>query len=186
MSSTMLPLGTRLPQFSLTDTVTGASVTSDALGGAVAVIAILCNHCPFVKHVQGGLAELAREYLDRGVRIVGVSPNDVDAYPQDGPREMAEEARRAGYVFPYCFDETQALAQALQAVCTPEFYVFDPGGALVYRGQMDDSRPENGVPVTGRDLRAALDAVLSGQRPDLEQRPSIGCSIKWKPENQPS
>jgi peroxiredoxin len=185
-NSNMLPLGTKLPDFTVTDTVTGAAVTSESLRDAVALVAILCNHCPFVKHVQKGFADLAREYVDRGIRVIGVSPNDAEAFPQDGPVAMAEEACRAGYVFPYCFDETQALAKALHAACTPEFYVFDREGALVYRGQLDDSRPENGLPVTGADLRAALDAALSGRRPSDDQRPSVGCSIKWKPGNAPT
>lgn len=183
--STMLALGTPLPEFSLIDTVSGRSVGSDDLRGSVALLMVLCNHCPFVKHVRQGISELSREYVDRGVAVVGISANDIERFPQDGPEAMATEAREAGYVFPYCYDASQELARALRAACTPEFYVFDRDGRLRYRGQMDDSRPGNGVPVTGADLRRALDDVLGGQTPDENQKPSVGCNIKWKPGNEP-
>jgi thiol-disulfide isomerase/thioredoxin len=185
VQSTMLPLGARLPEFSLTDVVSKKPIESRDFFGSVTLVAILCNHCPYVRHVRGGFAELAREYGARGVKIIGISSNDVNRYPQDGPGPMAEEAKAAGYVFPYCHDESQDVAKAFRAVCTPEFYVFDRTGTLFYRGQMDDSRPSGGVPVTGKDLRAALDAVLAGRETPSEQLPSIGCTIKWKPGNEP-
>ena len=145
----------------------------------------MCNHCPYVKHVAAGLAELAKEYQRRGVAVVGINSNDVDAYPDDSPAKMAEEVKLRGYTFPYLYDETQAVAKAYRAACTPDFYVFDRQRKLVYRGQMDSSRPGSDVPVTGEDLRAALDAVLAGQPVSANQKPSLGCNIKWKPGNEP-
>jgi peroxiredoxin len=183
--STMLPLGSPLPSFSLPDTVTGAKVTSGSLSGAVALVLILCNHCPYVKHVQAELEALGRLARERGFRMVGISSNDVTTHPEDGPEEMAKEAARAGYVFPYLFDETQDVAKAFRAACTPEAYLFDASGSLAYRGRLDDSTPRNGRPVTGRDLRAAIDALLAGGRPAEEQHASVGCSIKWKDGNAP-
>jgi peroxiredoxin len=185
----MLPIGTPLPEFKLPDVRDGKNrriVASSDLSGRPAVIAFICNHCPYVKHIRSELAALGRECEARGVGMVAVSSNDVAAYPADGPEAMAEEARAAGYVFPYLFDEDQAVAQLFRAACTPDFYLFDAAGSLVYRGQFDDSRPGNGKPVTGADLRQALDAVLAGQKPSPEQRPSIGCNIKWKPGNEPA
>lgn len=176
----MLALGTALPAFELPDTVSGGTFSSNALAGHVSVLAILCNHCPYVKHVRQGVAELGRWCDAHGVRVVGISANDAVRYPADGPELMRREAADAGYTFPYCYDETQALARALGAECTPEFYVFDVEGRLAYRGQLDDSRPSNGKPVTGRDVRAALTALLAGQVPSPDQVPSIGCSIKWR------
>ena len=146
----------------------------------------ICNHCPYVKHVREGLALLTSEYLARGVGIVGISSNDVATHPADGPREMAQEAIQAGYRFPYLYDETQKVAHAYHAACTPDFFLFDGQQQLVYRGQMDDSRPGNGIPVTGKDLRAAMDAVLAHQPVSKDQRPSIGCNIKWRAGNLPS
>ncbi len=185
-SSTMSPLGTVAPEFSLPDT-NGKSVSPADFKDAPALLVVfMCNHCPFVKHILGGLAELAREYQGRAVAVVGINSNDVAKYPDDSPQKMVEEVAAAGYTFPYLFDETQEVAKAYQAACTPDFFVFDRDQRLVYRGQMDDSRPDSGIQVTGKDLRAALDAVLAGQ-PALEnQKPSMGCNIKWKPGNEPA
>lgn len=179
--STMLALGTQAPAFSLPDTVSGKTVTLDAFKGKPGLLVMfLCNHCPFVKHVQAELARIGREYGPKGLGIVAISSNDVANYPQDGPAEMKKEAAAAGYTFPYCYDETQEVAKAYQAACTPDFFLFDGARRLVYRGQLDDSRPKNGLPVTGKDLRAAIDAVLAGRVVSEKQMPSIGCNIKWK------
>jgi peroxiredoxin len=176
----MLALGTPLPAFTLPEPLTGKAFDSGSLAGKVSVIAFLCNHCPYVKHIQRELAAFGRECAERGVALVGISSNDVATYPQDGPHEMAAEARSAGYVFPYLYDESQAVARAFDAACTPELYVFGRDGKLAYRGRFDESTPKNGVPVTGRDARAAVEALLRGEAPGDDQRPSIGCSIKWK------
>jgi thiol-disulfide isomerase/thioredoxin len=149
------------------------------------VVVFMCNHCPYVKHIASGLAQLARDYLPRGVALVGISSNDVANYPADSPAKMAEEAKAAGYLFPYLYDENQAVAKAYRAACTPDLYLFDGGQRLVYRGQFDDSRPGNGLPVTGKDLRAALEAVLAAKPVSLQQKPSLGCNIKWKAGNEP-
>jgi thiol-disulfide isomerase/thioredoxin len=149
------------------------------------LVAFICNHCPFVKHVRGGLAKLAKEYQAKGVAVVGINANDPVNYPEDSPAKMVQEVKDAGYTFPYLFDERQAVAKAYRAACTPDFYVFDRECKLVYRGQMDDSRPSNEIPVTGKDLRAALDAVLAGKAVAADQKPSIGCNIKWKAGNEP-
>ena len=184
-NSTMLPLGTSAPGFSLPDT-NGRSVSLEDFPDALGLVMIfMCNHCPYVKHIRAGLAQLARDYLPRGIGMVGTSSNDVANYPADSLEKMAEEAKSAGYLFPYLYDETQAVAKAYRAACTPDFFVFDQDKALVYRGQFDDSRPGNGIPVSGRDLRAALDAVLSGRPVSPHQKPSIGCNIKWKAGNEP-
>ena len=183
--SRMIELGTPAPDFALPDTQ-GRLVTRDALSAAPAlVVAFLCNHCPFVKHIRGGLAAFGRDYQKRGLAIVAISANDVRAYPADSPERMAEEAKAAGYTFPYLYDETQEVARAYGAACTPDFFLFDRRRELAYRGQFDASRPSNGVPVSGADLRAACDAVLAGRAAPAEQRPSIGCNIKWKPGNAP-
>ncbi len=183
--STMTPLGTQAPDFSLPDTQ-GKTVSLSYFTDAPALVVIfMCNHCPFVKHIADGLAELARDYLSEGVAVVGINSNDVENYPDDSPQKMVEEVKTRGYSFPYLFDETQAVAKAYRASCTPDFFVFDLDRRLVYRGQMDDSRPGNGDPVTGSDLRAALDAVLQGRPAPPEQKPSIGCNIKWKPGHEP-
>jgi hypothetical protein len=145
----------------------------------------MCNHCPYVKHVREGLVELTRKYMDKGVAVVAISSNDVEAYSQDSPERMKQEAEQHGYPFPYLYDETQEVAKAYRAACTPDFYVFDEDQKLVYRGQMDDSRPGSDVPVTGKDLRAALDAVLEGGPVPGDQKPSAGCNIKWKPGEEP-
>jgi thiol-disulfide isomerase/thioredoxin len=149
------------------------------------LVAFLCNHCPYVKHLRHELAQFARDYQGRGLAMVGINANDVSNYPDDSPEKMAEEVEQVGYVFPYLYDESQEVAKAYRAACTPEFYLFDGERRLVYRGQFDDSRPESGRPVTGADLRAAVDAVLSARPVDADQTPSIGCNIKWKPGNEP-
>jgi peroxiredoxin len=184
-TSQMLPLGTPMPAFALVDAVSGRKVSSAELAGKPAVVAFICNHCPYVQHLRSELARFGRDSGERGVALVGISSNDAATYPQDAPGPMAEEARQHGYVFPYLFDESQEVAKAFRAACTPEFYLFDPAGKLVYRGQFDDSRPGNGKPVTGADLRRAVDAVLKGEQPSSNQVPSVGCSIKWKKGNAP-
>lgn len=188
----MLELRTPAPKFSLPDVTTGKEVRSDDFAGRPALLVMfVCNHCPFVKHVRAELASLGRDYGPRGVAIVAISSNDAAGYPDDAPDKMAIEAREAGYTFPYLYDEAQAVAKLFRAACTPEFFLFDGTRKLVYRGQLDDSRPStrsfkgNPAPVTGRDLRAALDAVLAGTPVNPEQRASIGCNIKWKPGNEP-
>jgi len=181
-ASTMLPLGTAAPRFQLPDPH-GKRVSSDDFGNAPALLVVfMCNHCPYVKHIGPGLAELARQYHGRGVAIVGINSNDAESYPDDRPEKMADEVQRLGYTFPYLYDESQEVAKAYHAACTPDFFLFDRDRRLVYRGQFDDSRPNNGRPVTGVDLRAALDAVLEGRAITSDQKPSVGCNIKWKPE----
>lgn len=183
--STMLVLGTEAPDFSLPDT-RGRLVSLGNFKDAPALLVMfLCNHCPYVKHVQGELARLAKAYQERGVAIVGINANDSVAYPEDSPEQMKAEVERVGYTFPYLFDESQEVAKRYRAACTPDFFLFDRSKRLVYRGQMDDSRPSNGVPVTGKDLREALDAVLAGQLVPNNQKPSLGCNIKWKPGREP-
>lgn len=184
--STMLPLGTSAPDFSLPN-VDGKEVSlADFHGAPALLVAFLCNHCPYVKHVADPLAMLAQEYQAKGVAVVGISSNDVSHYPADSPEQMVAEAEQRGYTFPYLYDETQEVAKAYKAACTPDFYVFDKNHTLAYRGQMDASRPNSGIPVTGKDLRAALDAVLAGKSPSDDQKPSIGCNIKWKPGQAPA
>ena len=183
--STMLALGTTAGQFSLPDPDGKIVSLSDFDGAPALVVIFMCNHCPFVKHVAPGLADLAREYQDKGVAIVGINPNDVANYPDDSPQKMAEASKEYGYTFPYLLDESQEVAKAYRAACTPDFFVFDGDRQLVYRGQMDDSRPSLDLPVTGADLRAALNAVLDGRSVAAEQKPSIGCNIKWKPGHEP-
>jgi peroxiredoxin len=183
--STMLPLGTVAPDFDLPDT-TGKSVSLASLKPASALLVIfMCNHCPYVIHLRAGLAQFARDYAPRGVAIVGISANDAKNYPADSPAKMKEEVANAGYAFPYLYDESQAVAKSYRAACTPDFFLFDRVRRLVYRGQFDASRPGNGLPVTGKDLRAALDALLSGKNTSEFQVPSMGCNIKWKPGNEP-
>lgn len=178
--STMLPLGTLAPPFRLHDP-NGKPVSSDDFKGAPALlVAFICNHCPYVKHIRSAFADLGSEYQARGVAIVAINSNDADAYPDDSPAKMAEEIQLAGYTFPYLYDETQNVATAYHAACTPDFFLFDKDRRLVYRGQFDDSRPRNGRPVTGADLRVALDAVLAGKPVSAEQKPSVGCNIKWR------
>ncbi|MCG6921637.1 MAG: thioredoxin family protein [Acidobacteriota bacterium] len=184
-STMMLPLGAKAPDFSLPDPFRRVWTLADFEDAPALLVAFICNHCPFVKHVRAGFAQLAREYQERGVAVVGVSSNDFEAYPDDSPEAMAEEIRTAGYTFPYLVDESQQVARDYRAACTPDFFVFDRAQQLVYRGQMDGSRPGNEVPVTGEDLRRALDAVLEGRPVADEQRPSLGCNIKWKPGREP-
>jgi peroxiredoxin len=185
VNSTMLPLGTKAPDFRLPDTNRKIVSLADLERAHALVVVFMCNHCPYVKHVRAGLAQLARDYLPRGVAMVGINSNDVANYPADSPEKMAEEAQSAGYLFPYLYDQTQGVAKAYHAACTPDIFLFDHEQRLVYRGQFDDSRPGNGIPVTGKDLRAALDAVLAGKSVSQAQKPSIGCNIKWKPGNEP-
>jgi len=181
----MLPLGTKAPDFQLPN-VDGKSVSlGDLRGKAAVLVMFICNHCPYVKHIRTELAKVAREYLSREVAVIAISSNDAANYPADSPARMVEEARAAGYIFPYLYDESQDVAKAYRAACTPDFYLFDREQKLVYRGQLDDSRPGSGIPVTGKDLRAALEAVLSGNPAPVPQKPSIGCNIKWKPGNEP-
>ncbi len=186
-ASTMMPLGSKAPDFSLTDTATGKLVSLSEFAGAPALMVIfLCNHCPFVKHLQHQMAALVREYQAKEVAVVGISSNDVTSHPQDGPELMAIEKAVVGYTFPYLYDPSQVVARSYQAACTPDFFLFDRDASLVYRGQFDASRPGNGMPVTGADLRAALDAVLAGKPVSQDQKPSIGCNIKWTPGNEPA
>ncbi len=185
-ASAMLPLGTEAPDFALPDT-TGALVSRDDFAGRQALLVMfVCNHCPYVRHVGEEIVRIGREYAARGVGIVAISSNDVAQHPEDGPGPMAEVARTMGLTVPYLYDETQAVAKAYQAACTPDFFLFDRDRRLVYRGQLDGARPGNDVPVTGRDLRAALDAVLAGEPVPEPQLPSLGCNIKWKPGNEPA
>jgi peroxiredoxin len=184
-ASVMLPLGTTAPEFSLSDTEGRLVSLSDFEDAPALLVVFMCNHCPYVKHVADALAALAREYQERGVAVVGINANDADNYPDDAPSKMTEEANRRGYTFPYLYDETQEVAKAYRAACTPDFYVFDGERRLVYRGQMDSSRPGRNTPVTGEDLRAALDAVLDGRAVPEHQTPSLGCNIKWKHGNEP-
>ena len=184
-ASTMLPLGTPAPDFRLPDPE-GRTVSRDDFQQASALlVAFICNHCPYVQHIRRGLAAFAREYQAKGLAIVGINSNDAGEYPEDGPQKMVDEVKAAGYVFPYLYDETQAVAKAYRAACTPDLFLFDRSRALVYRGQFDDSRPGNGVPVTGKDLRAAADAALAGRPIPAAQKPSMGCNIKWKAGNEP-
>lgn len=185
MASTMLPLGTESPGFDLPDTLGGARVSPADFAGDPLLVMFICNHCPFVKHIRNELAAIGREYSDRGVGVVAISANDAEHYPDDSPGKMKLEAEQAGYTFPYLYDESQDVAKSFRAACTPDFFVFDRAHTLVYRGQLDDSRPNNGKPVTGHDLRAAMDAVLAGTPVSETQVPSIGCGIKWKPGNEP-
>ncbi len=185
--STMLPLGTALPDFSLVDAASGSRVSADDLADRSALLVMfICNHCPFVKHVVDELGRLGEDYLPRGVGIVAINSNDVDAYPQDGPEHMKRLVEREGWEFSFLLDETQEVAKTFGAACTPDFFLFDADRCLAYRGQLDDSRPGSGRPVTGRDLRAALEAVLAGEPVPEDQKPSIGCNIKWRPGNEPT
>ena len=180
VSSEMLPLGTIAPKFALPDTEDIVYSSEEFRDAPAMLVMFLCNHCPYVKHVSAEIARIGKEYGDRGVAIFGISSNDISRYPDDAPEKMRAEKARAGYTFPYMYDESQDVARAYHAACTPDFFLFDSKRKLVYRGQLDDSRPNNGKPVTGRDLRDALDAVLDGRPVTAEQVPSIGCSIKWR------
>jgi len=184
-ASKMLPLGTLALDFNLPDT-TGNMVSLSNFKETPAFLAIfMCNHCPFVKHILNAMVELIKEYQAKGVAVVGINSNDVANFPKDSKEMMAKVAKDAGFTFPYLYDETQEVAKAYRAVCTPDFFLFDSERSLVYRGQMDDSRPGNGTPVTGNDLTAAIDAVLKGKPVSEEQKPSLGCNIKWKQGNEP-
>jgi len=183
--STMLPLGTAAPDFALPDTNGKTVSPADFKGAPALLVLFICNHCPYVKHIRTGLAQLGKDYRPKGVAIVAINSNDVKKYPDDSPVRMKEEAAAAGYDFPYLYDETQAVAKAYRAACTPDFFLFDRDRRLVYRGQFDASRPGNGVQVTGKDLRAAIDAVLAGKTVTESQTPSMGCNIKWKAGNEP-
>jgi len=184
--STMLGLGTAAPDFDLPDVVSGRQVRLDSFTRKGLLVMFLCRHCPFVKHIAPGLAALAKDYAGKELDIVAVSSNDASLYPEDAPDGLRLMARELGFWFPYCYDEMQQTAKAYQAACTPDFFLFDAGHHLIYRGQFDGARPGNGVPVTGGDLRAAIDAVLAGRAVSPEQKPSIGCNIKWKSGNAPS
>lgn len=186
-ASTMLPLGTAAPAFSLPEPATGKMITLADFESAPALLVLfICNHCPFVKHIRAELARFARDYQNCGLAIVAISANDAANYPSDSPEKIAQEAKDAGYGFPYLYDESQAVAKAYHAACTPDFFLFDTNRTLIYRGQFDDSRPGNTIPVTGAELRAAADATLAGQSVSSEQKPSIGCNIKWKAGNEPN
>jgi peroxiredoxin len=182
--STMLPLGTKAPDFDLPTAAGGRVDLSDFADASVLLVVFLSNHCPYVKHIQTGLGDLARDYAPRGVATVGIASNDIGMYPDDAPDRLAAQARQAGFDFPYAVDETQQVARAYRAACTPDFFVFDADRALVYRGRMDAARPGNDEPVNGNELRAALDAALEGRTLD-DQQPSMGCNVKWKPGNEP-
>ena len=184
-ASTMLPLGTSAPDFSLPN-VDGDTVSlSDIPADAPLLVAFICNHCPFVVHLREEFAKFAAEYEEKGLSVVAISSNDVSTHPDDSPELMVKEVEQFGYTFPYLYDESQDVAKAYNAACTPDFFLFDRDKRLAYRGQFDDSRPQSDTPITGADLRAAADAVLSGTEVSSEQRASIGCNIKWKAENAP-
>ncbi|MGQ9897071.1 MAG: thioredoxin family protein [Acidobacteriota bacterium] len=185
--STMPALGTRLPDFKLTDVTTGRTLSPATFAECSALLVMfICRHCPYVKHVQRELTALANEYVAKGVGVLAISSNDAAAYPEDAPESLKAMAEELGFQFPYAYDETQEVAKAFQAACTPDFFLYDRKHTLVYRGQMDDSRPGNNLPVTGQDLRQALDAVLAGEPPLAGQKPSVGCNIKWRPGHAPS
>ncbi len=179
--SKMIPLGTKAPDFTLPDTISGKALSlRDVKSKKTTVIMFICNHCPYVKHVNHELVRVANDYLLKGVSFIAISSNDVAQYPDDAPEKMKDVAKQLGYPFPYLFDESQEVARAYDAACTPDIYVFDKNLKLAYRGQLDDSRPGSDVPVTGKDVRAALESLLSGKPVSLDQKPSIGCNIKWK------
>ena len=179
--STMVQLGTQAPDFSLPDVVSGETVSFVTLASEKATLVMfVCNHCPFVIHVQDELVQLAKDYQERGVSFIAISSNDAENYPDDSPDKMKERALELGFTFPYLYDENQEVARAYAAACTPDFFLYDGERKLIYRGQLDDSRPGSGVPVTGKDLRTALDCVLAGEPLNPEQKPSMGCNIKWK------
>jgi thiol-disulfide isomerase/thioredoxin len=185
--STMTELGAAAPPFELPDVMDGKTVTIDTFSGDKALLVMfICNHCPFVKHVHQELARIGRDYAVKPLGIVAINANDIGTHPDDAPDKMKETAAEWGLSFPYCFDESQQTAKAYGAACTPDFFLFDAERRLVYRGQLDDSRPENEKPITGSDLRAAIDAVVSGRPAPEVQKPSIGCNIKWRPGNEPA
>ncbi|MBD1903333.1 thioredoxin family protein [Trichocoleus sp. DQ-A3] len=186
-ASTMLALGTTAPDFQLPDVVSGQTVSLATFADKQALLVMfICKHCPFVKHIQGELVQLGKDYVGEEIGIVAISANDASNYPDDAPNSLKAMANELGFTFPLCYDETQETAKAYTAACTPDFFLFDANQSLVYRGQLDDSRPGNDRPVNGNDLRAAIDAVLAGQSIPSDQKPSIGCNIKWKPGNEPT
>ena len=185
--STMLALGTPAPEFCRPDVVSGKTIRLDSFNGRKGLLVMfLSRHCPYVQHVREELARIGKQYGELGIGIVAISANDISKYPEDAPGRLMQMAEEAGFTFPFCYDETQETARAYSAACTPDFFLFDQDRRLVYRGQLDGSRPGNNVPVTGTDLRAALDAVLSGKPVAADQKPSLGCNIKWKPGNEPA
>ncbi|ELR97681.1 thioredoxin family protein [Gloeocapsa sp. PCC 73106] len=184
--STMLPLGTKAPDFQLVDVLSNQTISlSDFSSHQALLVIFLCCHCPFVKHVEQEIAKLSREYQPQNIGIIAISVNDIERYPDDAPDKLKIMAETLGFNFPVCYDQTQNIAKAYKAACTPDFFLFDSQLKLVYRGQLDDSRPGNNLPITGKDLRSALDAIVAGKPVNLEQKPSIGCNIKWKPGNEP-
>ena len=186
-ASTMLPLGTNAPDFHLPDVVSGNTISLSTFAGKQALLVMfICRHCPFVQHIKEEMAQLGKDYINRNVGIVGISANDAKNYPDDAPEQLKAMAEELRLSFPICYDESQETAKAYTAACTPDFFLFDAQQQLVYRGQLDDSRPSNGKPVTGTDLRAAIEAILTGQPVNAQQQPSVGCNIKWKPGNAPS
>ena len=185
-TSKMLPLGTPAPPFALPDTVTGKTVAIGEFASSPALlVAFICNHCPFVRHIRGEFSKFTKEYAAKGLKVVAIASNSVQEYPEDGPTGMKQEATEVGYDFPYLFDFSQQVAKQFNAACTPDFFLFDGKGRLAYRGQFDGSRPKNNVPVNGADMRAAVDAVLAGRGAADAQRASMGCNIKWYPGNEP-
>lgn len=184
--STMLPLGTKAPDFELPDVVSGDTVSLDTFADKQALLVMfICQHCPFVQHVQQEIAQISKDYADKGLGVVAISANNVDEYPDDSPEKLREMAQKLDFNFPMCYDETQEIAKTYTAACTPDFFLFDGDKNLVYRGQLDDSRPGNDKPITGKDLRTAIEKVLAGKEVDPDQKPSMGCNIKWKPGNEP-
>ena len=184
-ASTMLPLGTQAPDFTLTDVISGQEVSRSDFYSHPMLVMFICAHCPFVVHIEQELAKLGKDYAKTALKIVAVSANSVESHPADAPEKLAEQANKLGFVFPYLYDDTQEMAKTYTAACTPDFFLFDANHALVYRGELDASRPGSDIPVTGADLRVAIDATLSGKKPHADQAPSIGCNIKWKPGNEP-
>ncbi len=186
-ASTMLDLATTAPDFALPDVVTGETISLASFAGKKGLLVMfICRHCPYVKHVQDQLAKIGQDYVGKDLGMVAISANDADKYPDDGPDSLKEMAKELGFNFPLCYDASQATAKAYTAACTPDFFLFDANFRLAYRGQLDDSRPGNELPVTGQDLRTAIEIVLADQTPSPEQKPSIGCNIKWKPGNEPA
>ncbi|MEM9482564.1 MAG: thioredoxin family protein [Cyanobacteria bacterium P01_F01_bin.116] len=186
VKSTMLALGTQAPAFALADVASGNTISLDTFKGSKALLVMfICVHCPFVKHVEQELAKIGQDYIDKGLSIVAISSNSIATHPQDAPEHMKTQVKTQGFHFPYCYDATQVVAKAYTAACTPDFFLFDSDRNLAYRGQLDDSRPSNGKPVTGKDLRAAIDTVLAGQSITADQLPSVGCNIKWAPGQEP-
>jgi peroxiredoxin len=185
--STMLALGTKAPDFQLPDVVSGKTISLATFANQKALLVMfICRHCPYVQHIKTELARLGKDYKEHNVGLVAISANNIIQYPEDAPAKLKKTAIEEGFTFPFCYDETQETAKVYTAACTPDFFLFDAERKLVYRGQLDDSRPSNGLPVTGKDLRAALDAVLADKPVTQEQKPSIGCNIKWKPGNEPT